>query len=190
MTIDLETHIEDVTRLLVFEDLHGVVLVGHSYGGMVITGVADREPERLARLVYLDAMVPRSGEAVLDIAGTDVVRTLRDWIAEEGHGTRLPAAVSGPEFYGITDPADIAWMTPRLTDQPAATYEQPLHLSRGKFPGPRTYVRCAASDKIPSEMAKRARNDPTFELRELQAGHDVMVTAPDLLIELLLDLAR
>lgn len=189
MTVDLEVHIDDIRGLLRFEDLHDVVLVGHSYGGVVITGVADREPERLDQLVYLDALVPRDGEAVFDLAGHAVTTTFRDWIAREGGGTRLPSKLSGPEFYGVTDPADIAWMAPRLTDQPAATYEQRLQLSGPGFARPRTYIRCTRSDKMPADVAVRVQSEPGFRLIDLDAGHDVMITNPEALTALLLDLA-
>lgn len=190
MTVDLELHIDDICGLLRFEDLHNVVLVGHSYGGVVITGAADREAERLDQLVYLDALVPRDGEAVFDLAGHEVTTTFRDWIAREGGGTRLPSKLSGPEFYGVTDTADIAWMAPRLTDQPAATYEQRLKLSGPGFAGPRTYIRCTRSDKMPPDVAVRVQSDPGFRLIDLDAGHDVMITNPEALTALLIDLAE
>src|SRR5438132_4781326 len=69
--VDLETHIQDVVNVLFYEDLRDVVLVGHSYGGMVITGVADRAPERLRQLVYLDAAVPSDGQAIADLSGPE-----------------------------------------------------------------------------------------------------------------------
>lgn len=186
--IDLETHVADITGLLTFEDLTDVVLIGHSYGGMVITGVADRVPGRLARLVYLDAQVPHSGEAVFDIAGTATVDTMRGWIAGDGGGTRVPSSRSTPEFYGITDPADIAWVAPRLTDQPAATYQQPLLLTGAPFPGPRTYLRCTRSDAIAPAIAERVRAEGNFDLVDLDAAHDVMITDPVLLATVLLRL--
>src|SRR5690606_29622328 len=105
------------------EDLRDVVLVGHSYGGMVITGVADRAPERLARLVYLDAAVPANGQ---NATGGFA----------EGTGDVLDAMASGPDdtswllpplpllAYGVTDPADVAWIGDRRVPHPLPTLSE------------------------------------------------------------------
>src|SRR6476620_2380910 len=79
--VELETHIADILGVLRFEDLHNVVLVGHSYGGMVITGVADRAPERLAQLVYLDALLPENGQSAID-----TFPDRRAWLVEQANG--------------------------------------------------------------------------------------------------------
>jgi pimeloyl-ACP methyl ester carboxylesterase len=185
MAIDLDTHIEDVAAALFYEDLKDVILVGHSYAGMVITGVADRSPERLARLVYLDALVPHAGESHLQLAG-EMADGLRAQIAEEGRGTRLPAATASPGRYGVVDPDDAAWVAERLTDHPSGSLEQRLRSARHAYEMPRTYVSCRRSAMIPPSVAQRATDDPGFAVIELDAAHDCMITAPDLVVETLL----
>src|SRR5713101_1421889 len=112
--IDLDTHIEDVVSVLHYEDLHQVVLVGHSYGGIVITGAAERSADRLAHLCYLDAFVPKDGQALADFVGPAVIADAREKAQLSSDGSRVPmpfplAAV------GVTEDSDVAWMTPRLT---------------------------------------------------------------------------
>jgi pimeloyl-ACP methyl ester carboxylesterase len=182
--VNLDTHIEDVAAHLFYDDLENVILVGHSYGGMVITGVADRCADRLAHLVYFDALVPYDGEAHLDLAG-ELGPALRAAIAGEGRGLRLPAGCTTPQRFGVVDPADIAWVAPRLTDQPAATYQQRLSTTGTAYRLPRTYLRCRDSTMIDPAVIARAEADPDFEVVELAADHDAMITAPELLADCL-----
>jgi len=104
--IDLATHIQDVWGVLEYEDLQAVILVGHSYGGVVITGGAERLPHRLIHLVYLDALVPADGEAAVDLMAPAAVSQLEQMVQQDGAGWRLPAD-------SRTGSAD-----PRRTDHP------------------------------------------------------------------------
>ena len=115
--------------MLEFEDLHDVILVGHSYGGMVITGAADRVPERVGRLVFLDAANPLNGQSLADVAGP-VINAVRPF-GETVDGMELvllPAPDAGL-LYGVTDPDDLVWMAERLTAHPWKCFEQPLELT-------------------------------------------------------------
>src|SRR2546421_3006877 len=102
--VDLDTHVTDVLQLLRFEDLRDVVLVGHSYATMVITGVADRAPERLAQLVYLDTGPLPPGQALLDYSPPEAQEALRRSVAERGDGWLLPV----PAFEEPGTPAPVA----------------------------------------------------------------------------------
>jgi pimeloyl-ACP methyl ester carboxylesterase len=186
--IDLDTHIREIAALLLYEDLSDVVLVGHSYGGMIITAVADRDDGRVARVVFLDAQVPRDGESVLDLMTEEGARDFRQMIAE-GDGVRVPARLVTPEFWDVTDPDVIAWMRPRITDQPAATLEQKIRLSATPLRVPRTYIKCTASDKMPLTLVDRVLEDPEFELIRLPIGHDAIVIDPPLIAGLLDEIA-
>lgn len=141
--VDLGTHIADVVNLLEAEDLTAVTLAGHSYGGMVITGVAQRVPQRLAQLIYLDAFVPRDGDALLDLLVPRARAATEDSLRRSDDGWR----VLWPEDEATPRP----WppSTPHFSPQPWLTFSQPL---RGDDPAaaalPRTYVRCTA-DKQP-----------------------------------------
>ncbi len=144
--VDLGTHITDVVNLLEAEDLAAVALAGHSYGGMVITGVAQRVPQRLAELIYLDAFVPRDGDALLDLlapqARADTEDSLRR--SDDGWGVLWPGDHDTPRPWPPS--------TPHFSPQSWLTFSQPL---RGTNPAavalPRTYVRCTA-DKQPNEF--------------------------------------
>jgi pimeloyl-ACP methyl ester carboxylesterase len=185
--IDLETHIQDVVNFLEYEDLNGVMLVGHSYGGLVVTGVADRQPARLTRLIYLDAFVPGNGQSLMDLSLPGYrAETLQDAQAR-GDGWRVLAPAPDSPVLGVTDPDEVAWMTPRLTAQPLQTFTQPVRLSGAGASLPRTYIWCTRFGSPFTQLAERLRNDPTWRYRELATGHDAMITAPRELTQLLLE---
>jgi pimeloyl-ACP methyl ester carboxylesterase len=186
--VNLDTHVEDVAAHLFYEDLRDVVLVGHSYAGMVVTGAAERARDRIKHLVYLDALVPRGGESHLDLAGP-LAETLRGFIAGEGEGLVLPAGYRTPAQFGVTDPDDAAWVASRLTDQPAGTYEQRLRSADAASGVPRTFVRCLRSEMIAPDIVARATDDPAFAYVEIDADHDAMITAPELVAEQLIAVA-
>ena len=122
--IGLETHVQDVVNVLEYEDLSGVILVGHSNAGTVITGVADRVPERLAHLVYLNAFVPEDGQATIDLLPPNVRQVLEARVRAEGYGWLLPSLQPGPwddfvhDVWRVTDEADRRWMVARLGPTP------------------------------------------------------------------------
>lgn len=185
--VDLDTHITDVTAHIEAEELDRVVLVGHSYGGFVVRGVAARLRDKIAQVIYLDAFVPEHGEIVAAYAGDARAQEIRDSVARNGAATLppLPAAA-----FGLSDPAQAAWVTRRMTPQPAKTYLQPLDLGaqRGHPPHP-AYIACMAP-KLDVFDATRARimAAPDWRYVELQQGHDVMVSAPELLAQMLQEL--
>jgi pimeloyl-ACP methyl ester carboxylesterase len=189
--IGLDTHIQDVVGVLEYEDLRDVILVGHSYSGMVVTGVVDRIPERIAQLVYLDAFVPEDGKALIDYQPPETAELFREKTRTEGEGYKLPAVIP-PEALGITDQADLAWVRPRVNPHPLKTKLDPVHLTNPRAARvPRTFIWCNDPANGPFEQfARRARGDKSWRYVELAAGHDAMITAPEKLSELLLSLAE
>jgi pimeloyl-ACP methyl ester carboxylesterase len=181
--VDLDTHIQDVVNVLFYEDLHDVLLVGHSYGGRVITGVADRCPERLAQLVYLDAMVPSPDDQGVFARREELVARAE----REGDGWRIPP---GP-MQGDDPPEIVAWAQPRRNPQPLKTMTQPLTLTRGETTLPRAFVYCAAGKAPDSPQAQRAaqlKADPRWRYFELNTGHNLHYSAPRETVQVLLDL--
>lgn len=176
--LGLDTHVDDVVGLLEHEDLHDVVLVGHSYGGMVITGVADRAADRLARLTYLDAFLPEPGRSMFDVLRPE----RRDLFQEQARRTGGLVPSPPPQAFGVSDPADAEWVAARLCPQPVRTFSQPLPLGPARAL-PRTYLHCTAGAVVATfaPFAERVREDPAWDYVELDAGHDVMLTAPDVL---------
>jgi pimeloyl-ACP methyl ester carboxylesterase len=177
---DLETHIQDVLGVLKFEDLHDVVLLGHSYGGMVATGVADRARERIARLVYLDAFVPEDGHALIDLLPARARQQQLDSV-KNGDGWRVQPNPIPPD----TSDEDAAWITKFRMPQSARCFQQPLRLSV-PLTLPRSYILCTreAGERPFGQFAERARRHG-WPLYELDASHSPNVTAPGALVELL-----
>ncbi len=190
--ITLETHIEDVTNMLFYEDLSDVVLVGHSYAGMVITGVATKQPQRLSHLVYFDAYIPSKGESEIDLWPPDVQARARADIAKGLKTRPLPPDFAG--FLGVTDPKLAEWMEARFTPHPFSTYEDaPPSDSSESDVIPRSYIHCTEGH-VASWMADmktfaaKARS-LRWRLYELAAGHDAMLTHPEELAKILLEIA-
>jgi pimeloyl-ACP methyl ester carboxylesterase len=182
--IDLTTHIEDVLGVLEYEDLVNVVLVGHSYGGMVIAGVADRAPSRIATLVYLDAFFPETGKALRDYLPGDV---LDEMVSSQGDGWRLPSPWDAKDF-GVTDEEDAAWANARIGDQPYKTFTQPLEFAASFNDDMRgAYIRTSQDSYVSHAARAREHGFDYFEL--LTAGHNSMMTQPAELVEVLLTIA-
>jgi len=185
--VDLDTHIRDVCAVLTMEDLHGVVLVGHSYGGMVATGVADREARRIAQLVYLDAFVPRDGQSVFDLHSAEVRERMQSVARQDGEGWLVPPNPPPPD----TPATDVAWMAPRRLPHPLKTFEQPIRLSGAVEHLPRTYIYCTRPGPGDAfrPFAQRARTEAGWQYREIDSSHNPHITAPDALAPMLHELA-
>lgn len=184
LDIGLDTHVQDVIGVLTYEDLHDVVLVGHSLGGPVVEGVADRISERIAHLVYLDASVPRDGQADVDCYPAEFgVRQWAEGIQAAGDHVIQPI-IEEPVF-GITNEADAQWVKSKLTPHPVKAFIDRLHLTNPEpHANARTFISCTQSDPAMSSVG-RARTEPGWQLEELATGHDAMVTAPQELVNIL-----
>jgi pimeloyl-ACP methyl ester carboxylesterase len=185
--IDLELHIRDVLQVLEYEDLSGLTLVAHSYGGMVGTGVVDRARDRFERMIYLDAVVPGDGQSMFDLLPERARDRMREAAAATGDGWKIPANPPPPD----TSPEDLQWVTPRRLPQPIGTFQQPLRLLTGAEPPQRAYVYCtriAPGDAF-GPFAMLARNDPRWRYVEIDASHNPHVTAPQALARVLEELA-
>ena len=187
--VDLDIHVRDVVGALEFEDLRDVALVGHSYGGPVITGAADRVPERVAQVVYLDAEVPRDGEAEMDLLPPDERLAYEESAKLRGAGWRIPPPVPDPLPPSLVP--EVHWVMSRMVAQPLRTFTQPLRLTSAEPQFRRTYVLHTEGKEgqdLPDHV-KRIRTDPDWRFVELIAGHAAHVTAPRQLADLLIGLA-
>ena len=183
--IDLEAHIRDVLAVLHYEDLTGVHLIGHSYGGMVATGVADRAPERIAQIIYLDAFVPRDGQSAFDLLSPGARERMETGAAATGGA--IPPISMPPD----TPEADVAWTAPRRHPQSIRTFSQPLRLTRGETTLPRNYIYCTriAPGDVFGQFTPRAKSEAGWRYFELDASHNPHITAPEELTRLLVDIA-
>ena len=183
--IDLETHILDMLQVIKYEDLHDFVLIGHSYGGMVATGVADRARDKVKQLIYVDAFVPADGQSLLDFLADSEQRRMRE-AAKSGDGWRVPPNPTPPD----TSPEDVAWLNERRVHTPINCFEAKLSLS-APLTLPRSYIyatRAAPSDTF-GQFAKMAKNDLAWRYHEIDASHSPNVTAPEALMALLQTIA-
>lgn len=176
--VDLNTHITDIVNLILAEDLHNVILVGHSYAGAVIAGVADLIPERLSKLVFLDAMLMKNGQSALDVSPKDIRENFIKSAMQFDKGLSLPFLSA--EFFGITDAHDVTWVNERLTNQPFRTFTQPLVL---KHPYgnqlPLTYIACTNPElRAIKPFAEETKTSKDWKYLELKTGHDAMITMP------------
>lgn len=188
--INLTTHINDIVGVLEYEDLQQVILVGHSSGGMVISGVAEKAGERLRQLVYLDAFLPESGKALNDYLSSEV---LDDQLVHLKDGYKLPTPLplqKQLEAYGITQSLDIDWMAPRIVDTPYETFTQPVYFTENKLKLlERVFIQTTMAPLF-VEAAERAKRWGFGYYNLVQAGHHAMVTQPNELVKILLELAR
>ena len=180
--ISLQVHIDDVLGLVAAEELDDVVLVGHSYGGMVITGAADALPARgvtVRQLVYVDAMVPLPGEGWGDGHPPEIVAARR--AAAAAHDNALPPP--DPADFGLQG-ADADWLRRRQVPHPFGMYRVPLHFDGARWATlPRTFVDCnRPAYPTLDAMRKRVRTQAGWRIVEIATGHCPMVSAPEALL--------
>lgn len=175
--VDLNTHIDDVVNLILWEDLSEVILCGHSYGGFVVAGVADALAARIRAMVYLDAFVPADGDTPWEI----------------GNIPRAEADLQPPpaHFFGLNG-ADAAWVNARMTPMPMGTVNQAIRLRNGPVQAPSTYVQATGWDGMDHFRTRSdwAAHQPGWTSIRLAASHDAMVDRPNDVVEILLAAAR
>jgi len=184
--IDLETHILDVVNLIRWEELTDVVLCGHSYGGFVISGAADRIPETIRTLVYLDAFIPEDGENLLQHIPAEQRDQLLEGAKSIGDGWKVPPIPA--EVFNL-NAKDCDWVNRQCTLQPIATFQQKIRLT-GRIEAIQQviYVRAAEfEDGSPFPPFQAKAKAKGWKTVEVPCGHDVMLDEPKTLSDLLLD---
>ncbi|PBC57980.1 alpha/beta hydrolase [Rhodococcus sp. ACPA1] len=187
--ITIDTFVEDITALILAEELHHVVLVGHSFGTRTVVGVADRIPNQLSHLVFLDGGFPTPGQSRLEVM-TPAQREARIKSAQESSGG-ISIPPPAPEAFGLSAPDDIAWVQRRLTPQPFGADTSPQKLSHEIGNGlPCTYVRCIEPefDGV-GTAAHYAQQRQDWSYLTITGGHDAMVSNPRAVANLLESLA-
>jgi pimeloyl-ACP methyl ester carboxylesterase len=192
----LGVHVRDIENVLEYEDISGVILVGHSYGGMVVTAAAESCRRRIERIVYLDAYVPDNGQSLFDVQPEATVRLFKKWADAWGDGRRVVPSRSFPENWGILDEDLKAWVFHRLTDYPLVCSGEKVSLSSPEAAAiKRTYIRCTGlspAGRIVAEdfrsSVEKARQEG-WDFYEIEAGHDAMLTHPEAVAKLLIKTA-
>jgi len=185
MTINCSTHIEDVLNVIHWEGLERVVLCGHSYGGVVVGGVADRMPDRVDALVYLDGVIPESGKSIFDLVRPEAAVALLNRSAEYGGQFLSPEPAT---TLGVRS-ADRQIVDTLCTPQPIATFTEKVKLT-GAFRTVRkkTYVLTTGwKNPARSLFYDGIKSDLSWEKHEVHCGHDVMLDEPERLAQILLE---
>lgn len=188
--VNLDLHIQDIAAVLHYEDLRDVILVGHSYGGMVVTGVGGTAPDRIGKLVYLDAANPKNGESLVDVAGPVIELARPAGRTVDGVELVLLPGPGAGALYGVTDPGDLAWMDERLTGHPWKCFEQPLKLTNeAAFNAlPKYHIVCTSTLATRDEDLMREARE-AGRLWDIDTGHDLMITEPQAVTDALIQVA-
>jgi pimeloyl-ACP methyl ester carboxylesterase len=182
-SITLDTFVADIVNVLKYEDLKEVVLVGHSFAGSVISGVADRIPDRIRQLVYIDSLMLTNGQCPFDLLPPDIVAA-RKKQAESSGGVSIPPPPASA--FGISNPAQAAWLDRMLTPHPLSAYASPLKLAHKVGNGlPATYIPCVDPVYSPARQSCELARSWGMTIAEIATGHDAMVIAPQLLAGML-----
>ena len=188
--VGLETFIQDVIGMIEAEELDDITLVGHSFGGVVISGVVDRMPARIRRSVYLDAIVPQSGQSAISQLPAETAALRLRAAADSSGGLSIPVPTGA--IFDLPAGPDRDWVARRIRPHPLASYTDIVTLSGPVGNGrPRSYVRCAEPTYAAvAPSYGRIRAEPGWTFDDLATGHDAMVTAPGAVADLLMTLAN
>lgn len=184
--IDLSLHVADVLGVIRYEQLNNFVLVGHSYGGCVISGIAEAKPDAVRSLVFLDAFIPDNGESLLDVVQPAVQEVIRASLARGD----ITVPVRDAAAFKVNE-KDRAWIDALATPQPIETMTEKIKLTgaRERVPN-KAYIRASGYPNVSFDKAyARVKADPTWRTYEVPCGHDVMVDEPERLTEILLEVA-
>ena len=185
--VNLDTHIADVVNLMQWEDLSDVVLCGHSYGGCVVTGMADRVPERVAALVYLDAFVPQDGQCLHDALAPEARNAQLESARQVGEGWKVPPI---PAAALNVNPKDRDWVDRQRTMHPLATFQQPIRLTGGIDRIKNVaYILATGYSHSPFPKFYERAKAKGWRTLTMPCGHDVMLDLPEELTQELLALA-
>jgi pimeloyl-ACP methyl ester carboxylesterase len=182
--INLTLHVADVVGVIKYEQLTDIVLVGHSYGGCVISGVAEAMPDAIRSIVFLDAFIPDNGEAMLDLVQPAVEEVIRAALARGD--TTVP--VRDAAAFRVNE-KDRAWVDSLSRPQPMGTMTEKIRLTGARERiAKKTYIRASGYPNVSFDKAyARTKADRSWRTFEVPCGHDVMIDAPDRLTEILLE---
>jgi pimeloyl-ACP methyl ester carboxylesterase len=184
--LTIEDFATDIVNVISAEELTDVILVGHSFGGNPVSAVADRVPERLKQLVYIDTLMLKDGESMFSVLDPAIVAQRIELAEKTSGGITIPPPSS--EAFGVTDPADAEWLRRQLTPLPLNCYRAPIHLKHPLGNGVRkTFIACTNPIYRPAVPTHEwIKTQADWRYLELSTGHDAMVTNPEGLAEMLI----
>ncbi len=187
--IRLDTHIDDVIGLIEAEELEQVILCGHSYAGLVVTGVADRMTERISTLIFLDAFVPEDGRSMFSYYPPEKALERLTQVGQTGDGWKVDPM--SPEYFGVLRAEDADWIRRRCVPHPVLTQLQAISLTGSWETVPlKAYIQ-AGKHPQPTfkEFADKYQDAPGWQFYSLPCGHEIMIDMPAELAEIYLELA-
>lgn len=187
--VDMNLQITDIVKAIEFEDLRDLILVGHSYGGMIITGVADQVGDRIANLVYLDAAYPENGQSLVDHAGEIMLAARQTARIVNGIELILFPGDDPLSYFGVTEPDQIEWMKPKLTPHPWKCFDQKLVLKNEAAVRkiPQSFISC--SYRMDDDSREKQKTLSEGRYWEIDTGHDLMISEPQWTADALMELA-
>jgi pimeloyl-ACP methyl ester carboxylesterase len=187
--LTIEDFATDIVNVIAAEELDNIILVGHSFGGNPVSAVADRVPERLKQLVYIDTLLLRNGESGFSQLDPGIVAQRIELAQKASGGLTIPAP--SPEAFGVTDPVDAEWLRRQLTPLPLNCYRVPIRLNHPLGNGVnKTYIACTNpiyEPAVPTHEWVKSQSD--WRYLELSTGHDAMITDPQGLADMLVGCA-
>jgi pimeloyl-ACP methyl ester carboxylesterase len=183
--VNLTTHIADIVNVIKWEELKDIVLVGHSYGGIIISGVAESAGDRIGSIVFLDAFVPDDGDALAAKASQPV----REQIAASVKNGEIAMKPVPAAVFRVNE-KDRPWVDGKCTPHPLATFTDKISLTGARDRvAKKAYIRAKGYPSVPFDAAQeRLKGDPAWRVSELPSGHDAMVDMPDRVAEILVEL--
>ena len=194
--IGLMIHIRDIVHVIQENKLENVILVGHSYSGFILTGVAERIPDKISKLIYLDAFIPDDNQSLFDLMSQETRDGMRSSLVNaEGKGKQEGAEEvwllppGEPQGYGVVDPEDVAWLKPRMVYTPVLTFEERVTVKNPEAQAiPRYFIRCTEFEFLaPFEHKAKQAGWPVFQI---ETGHDAMIIQPEALTDILLQITH
>jgi pimeloyl-ACP methyl ester carboxylesterase len=182
--VGLAVHIHDIVTLIQNRRLTDVTLVGHSYAGFVITGVAEQLPERITAMVYLDAFIPADNQSLADLQSPETLARWQTALVDARGRSRAEGAAdvwllppSAPQDFGVTDPTDVAWLGEQMVYTPMLTFTERVRVGNPQARRlPRYFIRCTGFPYLAEE--ERKAEELGWPIYRIPTGHDAMVTAP------------
>ena len=187
--ITIDTFIEDVVNHIIFENLNNIILVGHSFAGSVISGVADKLKDRIQKLIYFDAVILKDGQKPFDIAPKELVKQRIELAKRFGNGISIPAPSA--DAFGVFDVKKSLLLEEKLTPHPLSTYQSKLTIKNEIGNGiPLSYIFCNDPVYKSLESSRQVVRKMKWPIFELNAGHDAMLTHPKETLNLLMKICN